>query len=70
MKACSQHLRSSCGDCLDKYKGTNYEIIVGDCFLTLQKFIDDGKKVPDNNSIIHIILNFLWFIVELSFAAK
>lgn len=45
MKACSVHLRSSCGNCLDKYKGDNYEIIVGDCFKTLNKFINEGKKV-------------------------
>lgn len=45
IKACGQFLRSSCGNCLDTYKGDRYEIIVGDCFDTLQKFIDEGKKV-------------------------
>lgn len=26
MKACSEHMRSICGDCLDKKKGDNYEV--------------------------------------------
>jgi len=26
MQACSQHMRSICGDCLDKRKGDNYEV--------------------------------------------
>lgn len=29
MKACSQHMRSICGDCLDKRKGDNYEVRLG-----------------------------------------
>ncbi|KAK6641817.1 hypothetical protein RUM44_013534 [Polyplax serrata] len=45
IKACGVHLRSSCGNCLDNYKGDRYEIIVGDCFETLEKFIREGKKV-------------------------
>ncbi|EEB20051.1 Spermine synthase, putative [Pediculus humanus corporis] len=45
IKACGVYLRSSCGNCLDNYKGDKYEIIVGDCFETLEKFIKEGKKV-------------------------
>lgn len=26
IKACGQHMRSVCGDCLDKRKGENYEV--------------------------------------------
>lgn len=44
MKACSQHLRSICGDCLDKRKGDNYEIIVGDCTKALAHMIEEGRQ--------------------------
>ncbi|PNF24548.1 hypothetical protein B7P43_G05380 [Cryptotermes secundus] len=44
MKACSKHLRSCCGDCLDKLKGDNYEIIVDDCVEILKQFIAEGRK--------------------------
>ncbi|XP_066603609.1 spermine synthase isoform X2 [Prorops nasuta] len=44
MQACSQHMRSICGDCLDKRKGENYEIIVGDCVKALAHIIDEGRQ--------------------------
>ncbi|KAG7202368.1 hypothetical protein KM043_018694 [Ampulex compressa] len=44
MKACSQHMRSICGDCLDKRKGENYEIIVGDCVKALAHMIEEGRQ--------------------------
>ncbi|KAG5310235.1 SPSY synthase, partial [Acromyrmex insinuator] len=44
MKACSQHMRSICGDCLDKRKGDNYEIIVGDCVKALAHMIEEGRQ--------------------------
>ncbi|XP_012272731.1 spermine synthase [Orussus abietinus] len=44
MKACSQHMRSVCGDCLDKRKGDNYEIIVGDCVKALAHMIEEGRR--------------------------
>ncbi|XP_076391646.1 spermine synthase isoform X2 [Megachile rotundata] len=44
IKACSQHMRSICGDCLDKRKGENYEIIVGDCAKTLAHMIEEGRQ--------------------------
>ncbi|XP_043269615.1 spermine synthase isoform X1 [Venturia canescens] len=44
MKACSQHMRSICGDCLDKRKGDNYEIIIGDCVKALAHMIDEGRQ--------------------------
>jgi len=43
MEACRKHLRSVCGDCLDKLKGDNYEIIVADCFPVMKKFIEENK---------------------------
>ncbi|XP_063378947.1 spermine synthase isoform X2 [Cydia fagiglandana] len=45
MSACNKHLRSICGDVLERRKGPNYEIIVEDCMLTINKFIKEGKKV-------------------------
>ncbi|KAL0840052.1 hypothetical protein ABMA28_015375 [Loxostege sticticalis] len=45
MNACNKHLKSICGDVLERRKGTNYEIIVEDCMLTVNKFIKDKKKV-------------------------
>ncbi|XP_018400435.1 PREDICTED: spermine synthase isoform X3 [Cyphomyrmex costatus] len=44
MKACSQHMRSICGDCLDKRKDDNYEIIVGDCVKALAHMIEEGRQ--------------------------
>lgn len=45
MTACNKYLRSICGDVLETRKGPNYEVIVEDCMLTVNKFIADGKKV-------------------------
>ncbi|XP_031769364.1 spermine synthase [Galleria mellonella] len=45
MNACNKHLKSICGDVLERRKGPNYEIIVEDCMLTVNKFIKDNKKV-------------------------
>ncbi|XP_063621209.1 spermine synthase isoform X2 [Cydia splendana] len=45
MSACNKHLRPICGDVLERRKGPNYEIIVEDCMLTINKFIKEGKKV-------------------------
>ncbi|KAJ0179685.1 hypothetical protein K1T71_004276 [Dendrolimus kikuchii] len=45
MTACNKHLQSICGDVLERRKGPNYEIIVEDCMLTVNKFIEEGKKV-------------------------
>lgn len=44
MDACKIHLRSACGDTLDKMKGENYEIVVADCVKMMEKYISDGKK--------------------------
>ncbi|XP_072940896.1 spermine synthase [Epargyreus clarus] len=45
MSACNKHLKSICGDVLERRKGPNYEIIVEDCMLTVNKFIQEGRKV-------------------------
>lgn len=43
MEACRIHLRSVCGDCLDTYKGSNYEIIVDDCVKVMEEFVKEAK---------------------------
>ncbi|RZF34714.1 hypothetical protein LSTR_LSTR010763 [Laodelphax striatellus] len=45
LRACREHLRGCCGNCLDQLKGDKYEIIVDDCVKSLDKMIKDGKKV-------------------------
>nr|XP_049703029.1 spermine synthase isoform X1 [Helicoverpa armigera] len=45
MTACNKYLRPICGDVLERRKGPNYEVIVEDCMLTINKFISEGKKV-------------------------
>ncbi|XP_014358670.2 spermine synthase isoform X1 [Papilio machaon] len=45
MRACDTHLRSICGDVLERRKGDNYEIIVEDCMVTVNKFIKENRKV-------------------------
>lgn len=44
MDACRKYLRSACGDCLDKLKGANYEIIVDDCVKVMKQYIAENKK--------------------------
>ncbi|XP_008548585.1 spermine synthase isoform X1 [Microplitis demolitor] len=44
IKACGQHMRSVCGDCLDKRKGENYEIIIGDCVEALSHMVEEGRQ--------------------------
>jgi spermine synthase len=44
MEACHKYMNSICGDVLERRKGDNFEIIVGDCMVYLKKFIKDGKK--------------------------
>ncbi|KAB7501455.1 Spermine synthase [Armadillidium nasatum] len=44
LKACRKYLRSACGDCLDNYKGKNYEIIIGDAIAYMKNYIKEGKK--------------------------
>ncbi|XP_026287054.1 spermine synthase isoform X3 [Frankliniella occidentalis] len=44
MDACKKYMRSACGDCLDNYNGSNYEIIVDDCVKVLNNYIKEGRK--------------------------
>ncbi|XP_055702287.1 spermine synthase isoform X3 [Phlebotomus papatasi] len=44
MQACNEHLKSICGDVLERRRGPNYEIIVEDAMVALQKYIKEGRK--------------------------
>lgn len=44
MQTCNKYLNVICGDVLEKRKGDQYEIIVGDCVEYLKKFIAEGRK--------------------------
>ncbi|XP_026328356.1 spermine synthase isoform X2 [Hyposmocoma kahamanoa] len=77
MNACNKHLRSICGDVLEQRKGHNYEIIVEDCMLTVNKFIKEGKKVdyifgdltdiPISESACGELWEFMITILQASF---
>ncbi|XP_037079956.1 spermine synthase-like [Pollicipes pollicipes] len=43
IQQCRKHLRTVCGDCLDKYDGDNYKIIVGDAFQFLRDCLKEGR---------------------------
>ncbi|KAG8307182.1 spermine synthase-like [Homalodisca vitripennis] len=45
MRACREHLRSCCGNCLDKLEDINYKIVIGDCVKSLDTMIAEGKTV-------------------------
>nr|CAD7450121.1 unnamed protein product [Timema bartmani]CAD7461473.1 unnamed protein product [Timema tahoe] len=76
MKACGKYLRSCCGDCLDKYKGDNYEIIVEDCVKVLKKYVEEGRKfdyvfgdmtdVPLSSTPQGEVWDFIRLILDLS----
>jgi len=77
MKLCALHMRSICGDVLDNYKGSNYEIIVGDCVAAIDKFISEGRKfdyvfgdltdIPISKNPTGEIWDFIRHILEKSF---
>ncbi|XP_053602324.1 spermine synthase isoform X2 [Plodia interpunctella] len=77
MNACNKHLKSICGDVLERRQGDNYEIIVEDCMLTINKFIKEGKKVdyifgdltdiPISESACGELWEFMITILEASF---
>ncbi|XP_013785852.1 spermine synthase-like isoform X2 [Limulus polyphemus] len=41
--ACREHLRGACFDSLDKLKGDNYEVIIGDCVKKMDEYMKEGK---------------------------
>lgn len=44
MNACKVHLRGACGDSLDSFTGTNYEVIVGDCLQYMKRYAEEGRQ--------------------------
>lgn len=77
MDACNKYMKSICGDVLEGRSGDNYEIIVGDCMVTLDKFIKDDVKfdyvfgdltdIPISGGPNSEIWNFIRTILEKSF---
>lgn len=77
MVACNKHLRSICGDVLEKRSGDNYDIVVGDCMVALDKYIKEGKKfdyvfgdltdIPISDTPTGAIWDFIRTILESSF---
>ncbi|XP_065361180.1 spermine synthase isoform X2 [Calliphora vicina] len=77
MQACNKYLNSICGDVLEKRKGDNYEIIVGDCVEYMKKFIGEGRKfdyvfgdltdIPISGAPIGECWDFIRTILEHSF---
>ncbi|GLV34397.1 Spermine synthase [Carabus blaptoides fortunei] len=44
MRACNEHMKSVCGDVLDKKTTLYYQIIVGNCMKSLNLFRSEGRK--------------------------
>lgn len=77
MEACNKYMNSICGDVLEVRKRENYEIIVGDCMVWLEKYIKEGKKfdyvfgdltdIPISDTPTGEIWDFIRTILEKSF---
>lgn len=77
MQACNKYMNSICGDVLERRQGENYEIIVGDCMVYLNKFIKEGRKfdyvfgdltdIPISDTPTGEIWDFIRVILESSF---
>lgn len=77
MEACNKYMPSICGDVLEVRKGGDYEIIVGDCMVYLNKYIKEGRKfdyvfgdltdIPISDTPTGEIWDFIRTILEASF---
>ncbi|XP_077297738.1 spermine synthase isoform X2 [Arctopsyche grandis] len=77
MTACNKYMKSICGDVLERRKCDEYEIVVDDCMVTLNKFLSQGKKVdyvfgdltdvPISDTPSGEIWDFIMLILETSF---
>ncbi|XP_053684466.1 spermine synthase [Sabethes cyaneus] len=77
MQACNKYMNSICGDVLEIRKAENYEIIVGDCMVYLNKYIKEGRKfdyvfgdltdIPISDTPTGEIWEFIRTILESSF---
>ena len=78
MEACNKYMNSICGDVLEVRKGDNFEIIIGDCMVWLDKYIKDSRKfdyvfgdltdIPISDTPTGEIWDFIRTILEKSFA--
>ncbi|XP_055627765.1 spermine synthase isoform X2 [Toxorhynchites rutilus septentrionalis] len=78
MDACNKYMNSICGDVLEKRKSSNYEIIVGDCMVYLNKYIKEKRKfdyvfgdltdIPISDTPTGEIWDFIRTILEASFS--
>ncbi|XP_065085773.1 spermine synthase isoform X2 [Ochlerotatus camptorhynchus] len=77
MQACNKYMNSICGDVLEKRKSDNYEIVVGDCMVYLNKYIKEERKfdyvfgdltdIPISDTPTGEIWDFIRVILESSF---
>lgn len=77
IKACAKHMRSICGDVLDKNSGDNYQIIVADCMKLLDVFKQEHKKfdyvfgdltdIPISDDASSEPWKFIMHVIEMSF---
>ncbi|XP_036219766.1 spermine synthase isoform X2 [Bactrocera oleae] len=77
MQACNKYLNTICGDVLEKRKGDNYEIVVGDCVEYMKKFISENRKfdyvfgdltdIPISGAPVGEIWDFIRTILDHSF---
>ncbi|XP_058826573.1 spermine synthase isoform X1 [Topomyia yanbarensis] len=77
MQACNKYMNSICGDVLERRKSDNFEIIVGDCMVYLNKYIKEGRKfdyvfgdltdIPISDTPTGEIWEFILTILESSF---
>ncbi|XP_049313036.1 spermine synthase-like [Bactrocera dorsalis] len=77
MQACNKYLNTICGDVLEKRKGDNYEIVVGDCVEYMKKFVNENRKfdyvfgdltdIPISGAPVGEIWDFIRTILEHSF---
>lgn len=77
MEACNKYMNSICGDVLEKRKSDNFEIVIGDCMMYLNKYIKEGRKfdyvfgdltdIPISDTPTGEIWDFIRVILESSF---
>lgn len=77
IRACAKHMRSICGDVLDKKSGDNYQIIIGDCMQSLEIFKQEHRKfdyvfgdltdIPISEGPSSEPWKFIMRVIEMSF---
>ncbi|XP_052565347.1 spermine synthase isoform X1 [Culex pipiens pallens] len=77
MQACNKYMNSICGDVLERRKADDFEIIVGDCMVYLNKYMKEGRQfdyvfgdltdIPISDTPTGEIWDFIRTILEASF---